>query len=263
VEKGGVMAWGIGLHEKQVRAAEFLGTHARLLAGPGTGKTVTLISRIIKLITEDGIAPESIVTLVFTRVNAFDLRRTLTSELDEFGKGIPHISTLHSYALRQLLRNSILITVLPQPLRIADDLEEKYIIRPDLGRSLDINDKEVKAKFADLSSDWQSLAVEDPNFKPADPQFLGAWRDHRTLYGYTLRSELIWQLKHAMEENPDTFQIEGEIKHILVDEYQDLNKCLLVISKVVWPIIVCKCMTFRPDFKLNVANVRRNTWGVT
>lgn len=225
------MTWDEGLHDKQIEAAKFSGSHARLIAGPGTGKTITLVKRVLRLVSQDGVNPSEILVLVFTRVNAFELRRTLGSELEKYDKEAPKASTLHSYALRQLLLNSNIVTDLPQPLRIADDFEEKFIIRPDLSEALEINDREVGAKLAEMSSDWQSLAVDEPGFVPADPKFMGAWREHRTLYAYTLRSELIWQLKHAMQENPDTFKIEGDIKFLLIDEYQDLNKCDLEVVK--------------------------------
>lgn len=225
------MPWEDGLDERQRAAASHTGSHARLLAGPGTGKTVTITRRLAKLILDDGVLPENILAVAFTRINAFDLRRTLENELEGSGVSVPRVSTLHSYALRQLLRNAPLVTTLPQPLRIADDYEEKTIIRQDLRSELNLTDRQIKGKFADLSSDWESLAVERDDYQPADPQFMGAWQSHRNLYGYTLRSELIWQLKHAVEENPNNFQFEGSIEHLVVDEYQDLNRCDLAIVR--------------------------------
>lgn len=225
------MAWQDGLDPRQLAAANHVGTHARLLAGPGTGKTVALTRRLAKLITDGGVPPENILAVAFTRINAFDLRRTLGDQLEGAGVGLPRVSTLHSYALRQLLRNAPLVTTLPQPLRIADDYEEKMIIRQDLSAELGLTDRQIRSKFADLSSDWESLEVERDDYQPADPQFMGAWQNHRNLYGYTLRSELVWQLKHAVEENPDNFQFEGVVEHLVVDEYQDLNQCDLAIIR--------------------------------
>jgi DNA helicase-2/ATP-dependent DNA helicase PcrA len=225
------VAWQEGLDDRQIEAAAHAGSHARLLAGPGTGKTVTLTRRIARLILHEGVPPGSILAVAFTRINAFDLRRTLEQQLEGSGLAVPRVSTLHSYALRQLLRNAGLITTLPQPLRIADDFEEKTIIRQDLRLVLTLTDRQIRGKFADLSSDWESLAIEQPDYQPADPQFMGAWQRHRNLYGYTLRSELIWQLKHAFEENPDNFAFEGNIRHLVVDEYQDLNRCDLAIVR--------------------------------
>lgn len=168
------MAWHDGLSGRQLEAARHTGTHARMLAGPGTGKTLVLTRRMVKLITEDGVPPENILAVAFTRINAYDVRKTVADELAQYGVSIPRISTLHSYALRQLLRNSGLITSLPQPLRIADDFEENNIIRADISQTLDLSKREIRDKFTELSSDWQSLAVENPGYQPADPRFMGA-----------------------------------------------------------------------------------------
>lgn len=224
------MAWDDGLFGKQREAAAHVGSHARLLAGPGTGKTLTLTRRVLKLVTTNGIPPENILAVAFTRVNAYDLRQSIADGLVGHGVGrTPSVGTLHSYALRQLLRNSALITSLPQPIRIADDFEEKNIIRADIAETLGVDQRQARRKFEELSSDWQSLAVEEDEYQPADPRFMGAWQEHRAIYGYTLRSELVWQLKHAIEENPDAFDLEGPTHHLLVDEYQDLNMCDLAI----------------------------------
>ena len=62
--------------------------------------------------------------------------------------------------------------------------------------------------------------------------FLGAWQDHRHLYGYTLRSELVYQLKRALEQRQD-FELESPINHLLIDEYQDLNRCDLAVVQFI------------------------------
>ncbi|MEW6368800.1 MAG: ATP-dependent helicase [Acidobacteriota bacterium] len=61
-------------------------------------------------------------------------------------------------------------------------------------------------------------------FRFPNPRFLAAWREHRLIYGYSLRAELVYQLKKALEQRGD-FQLEGDTRHLLVDEYQDLNRC--------------------------------------
>jgi DNA helicase-2/ATP-dependent DNA helicase PcrA len=144
----------------------------------------------------------------------------------------PRISKLHSFALRQLLHNAHIITVVPRPLRIADDWEERNIIFEDLKMIMNITVKEIVDKFKKLSTDWETLKADKSDWESdyPDPRFLGAWRKHRVTNGYMLRSELVYQLKKSMEQNPD-FKIEQEYEHILIDEYQDLNKCDLEIIK--------------------------------
>lgn len=223
------MAWSDNLLPEQRTAAGHSGAHARLLAGPGTGKTLTLTRHVCFLIEEQRIAPDQVIAVTFTRTAARELRRRVNEILG--GDNTPRVSTLHSFALRQLLRNATRVTALPQPLRIADAWEERHIILEDLKSLLKLKKiDQARVLLNELSSDWQSLTADDADWEPRfpNPRFLAAWREHREMYGYSLRAELVYQLKKAMEQRGD-FQLEGNIRHLLVDEYQDLNRCDLAV----------------------------------
>jgi DNA helicase II / ATP-dependent DNA helicase PcrA len=86
--------------------------------------------------------------------------------------------------------------------------------------------KIISQKFNQLSADWQTLDAEKEKWEERfpDPIFLGAWHQHRKIYGYTLREELVYQLKRSLEQT-DNFSLESDYLHLLVDEYQDLNRC--------------------------------------
>lgn len=226
------LSWDEGLLTEQRKAAAHVGSHARLLAGPGTGKTLTLTRRVCFLIDELKVNPAEICILTFTRAASYELLERVQSQL---GKDrVPQISTLHSFALRQLLRNSARISLLPQPLRIADDWEERNIILEDLKAMLKLNRiDEAKNLLIELSADWQRLAPDEDNWEQRfpNPEFLGAWREHREIYGYVLRAELVYQLKRALEQYDDiTFD---SLHYLLVDEYQDLNRCELAVVKAI------------------------------
>ena len=224
------MAWNEGLSPDQENAAGHVGSHARLLAGPGTGKTHVIARRILFLIEEQGVDPLRIVVLTFTRAAAAELRERVTTEVGD--DRVPRIATLHSFALRQLLKNSARVDALPQPLRVADDWEERHIIYEDMKRALDLDRiKQVRELFAQLAADWETLRADREDYTP-DPRFLGAWNERRRLYGYTLRSELIYQLKRAIEQLDD-FEMDEPVEHLIVDEYQDLNKCDLAVIQAV------------------------------
>lgn len=225
------MAWNDGLLPEQELAAGHFGTHARLLAGPGTGKTKSLTQHICFLIEEKSIDPELILALTFTRAAAHELRQRVQTEVGP--ERMPRISTLHSFALRQLLKNSKKLNSLPLPLRIVDDWEERNIIVEDVKTLLQlahVNDAREKLNL--LSADWQSLLADEADWELRfpDPAFVGLWQEHRSIYGYVLRSELVYQLKRALEQIED-FEIEGPPIQVLVDEYQDLNRCDLAIIK--------------------------------
>jgi len=235
------MDWKEGLATDQINAAQHIGKHARLLAGPGTGKTRTLTRRILALVLEHNVNPEEILVLTFTRVAAYQLREEIYKVIEPLGKGIPRISTLHAFALRQLLLNSARITSLPKPLRVADDWEERYIImeniRTDIGDHLGEILKEIHSPinkirklFNQMSSDWETLNIEADESERLcrDAKFIGAWVDHREMFGYIMRSELVYQLKNSIQIVPE-FRLESQFSHVLIDEYQDLNSCDLSV----------------------------------
>lgn len=96
--------WSEGLTKAQIAVASHAGTHARVLAGPGTGKTHTMARRVAWLTTDGDVSPDNIVVLTFTRAAASELRRKIQAELEGFDCDLPRVSTLHSFALRQVLR---------------------------------------------------------------------------------------------------------------------------------------------------------------
>lgn len=218
------MAWDDELTLEQKMAASYSGTHACLIGGPGTGKTRVLIRRILYLIEARGIDPSMITALTFTRAAAAELRRRVTERLNTGLR--PRIATLHSFALRQMLRNSDLAPDIPRPVRIADDWEERNIIEEDLKTMLNSSIDDIRDRFISLSSDWHDLSADDQGWRESYPDgaFLGAWRKHRTIHGYAVRAELVFRLKRALELHDD-FSIEGAPGFLLVDEYQDLNLC--------------------------------------
>ena len=228
------MRWDESLLEEQRIAASHIGCHARLLAGPGTGKTRTLTHRVAYLVAEEHISPSEILVLTFTRAAAFELHGRISEILGDQCEELPRVSTLHSFALRQLLRNSDRIDSIPRPLRIADDWEERKIILEDLKAILGYDLRIVRERFNLLSADWQTLTADEEEWERRfpDPRFLGAWREHREIFSYTLRSELVYQLKRALEQTTE-FLLESNYLYLLIDEYQDLNRCdLAVISAV-------------------------------
>lgn len=215
------------LTDEQEVAKTVFGNHARLLAGPGTGKTLVITERVKYLINEMHVPPKSIAIITFTRAASNELRNRIQNSIGEDNP--PEISTLHSFALSQLLKNQDKISKLTIPLRIADDWDEKNIILPDIKALMgESSIDNVKEHFKNLSSGWDSLIAEEDI--EVDPKFIGAWEMHRFIFGYTLRSELVYQLKLSLEYISD-FKLNPNINYLIVDEYQDLNKCDLEIIK--------------------------------
>lgn len=220
--------WNDGLSREQEIAASQFGQHARLLAGPGTGKTHVLTRRMCYLIETGRAQADQVLAITFTRAASHELRERISQQLGDSAQ--PRVSTLHSFALRQLLLNSRLMDDLPSPLRIADDWEERNIVLEDIKSDLKLPSiDDARELFSRLEADWESLEVESPGWQP-DPRFIGVRSEHTRSFQYLLRAELVYRLKRALEQMPQ-FSLEHDFRFLLVDEYQDLNKCDLAIIR--------------------------------
>ena len=73
-----------------------------VIAGPGTGKTKTLVSRIAFLVEEQGVAPAKITAVTFTNQAAAEMRGRLEARLGKRAAKAMTIGTFHSICLRML-----------------------------------------------------------------------------------------------------------------------------------------------------------------
>ena len=120
---------------------------------------------------------------------------------------------------------------LPAPVRVAGDWEERWIVVEELARLLGRKVGEISngrdGALDLLADDWETLEADGDGWLGGHPdaKFIGMWQRHREVYGYTLRSELVYQL--LVELRSDPALVPQVIRHIVVDEYQDLNRCNL------------------------------------
>ena len=81
-----------------------------VIAGPGTGKTKTLVSRAVHLLCEKQVSPRQLTAVTFTNKAAREMRERLTAELDKDRTiGDLTIGTFHSICL-SLLRAVTLLS---------------------------------------------------------------------------------------------------------------------------------------------------------
>ena len=70
-------------NKKQIEAIQSTDGPVLIIAGPGTGKTYTLVERTIYLIAEKGVKPENIMIATFTEKAAKEIITRITNELDK------------------------------------------------------------------------------------------------------------------------------------------------------------------------------------
>lgn len=201
------------------------GQHACVLAGPGTGKSATMVAWLGELLKQED-APK-LKLLTFTRAATAELAGKV---LDHEVLAAEKPSTVHSFAISVLLQNQG-AGDFPEPLRMVDDWERDQIVEASLARRAKVNKNRIRRLMQEMAAAWESLNEQhDPKVDPEERgRFLGVWNEHRIIYGYTLPAELPYALLTALKDHPDLEGVDFDL--LIVDEYQDLNSCDLSVLK--------------------------------
>lgn len=215
------MAWNDGLEGQGLAIASSDERRIRVIAGPGSGKTFTLMRKIARLL-ENGIDPKKILLVTFTRTAAQDLKKELMKLGVSGVEGI-RAGTLHSFCYRILLRDSVLQITGRHP-RPLFKFELEFVIA-DLQKKTGLGKREISKKIRAFEAAWARLQSDTPGWpeKEDDKKFqeilLSYLRFHKTM----LIGEVIPETLKYLRNNPQADE-RTEFEHVFVDEYQDLNK---------------------------------------
>ena len=114
------------LDEAQQRVVDHKGGPLLVLAGPGTGKTTTIVAAVADRIERRGVDPGRILVLTFSRKAAGELRDRITARLGRTTSE-PLALTFHSYAYALVRREFVLAG--DQPPRLLSAPEQLLEIR--------------------------------------------------------------------------------------------------------------------------------------
>jgi len=215
------MSWDQDLEGSAYEIAATNAQIVRVQAGPGTGKTFALMRQVARLL-EEGKEPGRILVCTLTRTAAIDLVRQI-SALGVEGAGRVRVGTLHSYCMRVLRESSVLELTNRVP-RILMLYEVRFLIE-DLKRPQFGGVNGCKRRLMAFSADWARLQSDTPGW-PTDPidrdfhQKLEEWLD---FHGAMLLDEIVPTTLHYLRDNPLAPE-RTRFEHVVVDEYQDLNK---------------------------------------
>jgi len=218
------MPWADGLDPKSTayRIAADVSSKVRVLAGPGTGKSFAIKRRITRLL-EDGEDPKKMLAVTFTRMSAADLVRDIRS-LGVAGTDDVRVRTLHSECFRILGMNGVIgITGRhPRPLAAFEFEPMLADVRAAAsGRDM----RKMRKLVAGYEAAWARLQHEHPGTPRTaeDQTFEDALVDWLKFHRAMLLGELVPFAYKYLRDNPAAPEL-SEYSHVLVDEYQDLNK---------------------------------------
>ncbi len=230
----------MGLNSEQQIAAEYMDGPALVLAGPGTGKTTTLVGRYQHLLTK-GVPAEKILSCTFSKKAADELKSRIGAATEIHTKQLP-IGTFHALSVR-ILRSIGEPIGVPKNFDIwAKDWERKKVVEGflkeliDEGVYEDVDQDDAHPETALQFIDDSREALLDPEDASVKASEKGdaagvAHSDLYRLYEDYLNTEnkidfprmVQWACKALTKNANEGGRFAKQFSHVLVDEYQDIN----------------------------------------
>ena len=113
------------LNQAQLQAVEAIEGPVMVIAGPGTGKTQILASRIANILTKTDARPQDILCLTYTDAGAIAMKRRLTEFMGQEAYRV-NIHTFHAFCNRVIMENPEVFG--RSALKVMDDLEREELI---------------------------------------------------------------------------------------------------------------------------------------
>lgn len=224
------VSWSEGLTGAALAIAEAEDKHLRVIAGPGTGKSYALGRRIMRLL-QSGWEPKRILAITFTRTAADQLVKDLNN-LGTPGCNRIHAGTLHSFCFQFLLKQHTIRNT-PRAPRPILTYETSKSLQFEGGVMLDDlvldnqsgNKRQCTRMINAFEADWARLQTEDPGWpqNDVDKAFHISLTNWLQFHNTMLIGELVPETLRFLRNNPST-SILTDYDHIVVDEYQDLNR---------------------------------------
>ena len=123
----------ITFNDEQVKAARHLGGPALVDAGPGTGKTATVIRRLEFVLEEQEAAPDRVLVLTFSNEAVQELYQRIEARFGVESAGRMTISTFHGFGM-EMLRWHREHVGLPESFSLLDEDGQVELILGLLGR---------------------------------------------------------------------------------------------------------------------------------
>jgi uncharacterized protein (TIGR00375 family) len=195
------------LNPSQQRAVQHRGSHLLIVAGPGTGKTHTLVHRILHIV-QQGVSPQAMLAITFTNKAAEEMQRRLREHLGE-AAGQLTAGTFHAFCLNVLRERGL-------DFEIVDEERQKEI---------------AKALWPEVSAAERQEWLEEISLQKATLALAQRNEARMQCYQAALCRERLWDFDDilleamALIESDQTVreQLHTRYHWLFVDEYQDLN----------------------------------------
>lgn len=215
-----------------------------IIAGPGSGKTFTLVERIYHLISEKNLQPEQLFVSTFTDKAAAELITRVSKRLADNDITVNlnemYIGTFHSICLR-FIEEHRESTRLMRNFTLLDQFDQQYFLYQNLS---DYQEIEGSEHILGNTSWWEQASklmtavnkVSEEALNPDDllnanesevqalARCYQQYQTHLEQESYLDFSTIQVEALRLLEEHPDILnEIRDKIEYLMVDEYQDTN----------------------------------------
>jgi len=240
-----IETFGLGSDKEKQKAVFETDGPTLIIAGPGTGKTYTLVLRTLYLILSGKAKPSEIILTTFTEKSAFELRDRLSLFAGKLGEKI-NLHELLTGTIHSICDQFNIKFIQNTPLK------KKYLVLDELTCSLFINEyfnliiepfNDGERFFGKWKGKWDSIErvkgffdkiteeLIDPDILIANgDEFLSqigeAYKIYRDLLIEHNRVDFSFQQRifyDLLQNSGIRNKIASKIKYLLIDEYQDTN----------------------------------------
>ena len=228
------------------------GSPLLVLAGPGTGKTTTLVEAMINRLTgPDACTPEQVLGLTFARDAAAQWRDRVAVRL---GGAAPQVSTFHSFAFAVVRKYPETLHLQDSP-RLLAGYEEQSTVREIVHAALDVGRlafpddlrvavlttefgrqlRTAMARARSVGLDARALraaAHGDPAWTLAANllEQYESYLEDRDAFDY---SSLVVAATAALQDPHIAKQVHSQLRAVFVDEYQDTDPAQVELLKAI------------------------------
>lgn len=214
------------LNQAQQRAVTSKASTVAILAGPGSGKTHTLTSRVVWLIQHAGYRPQDVVVATFTVKAAREMKVRIGKALGEDIEKKIVLGTFHSLSRRYLATYGSRIG-LDSKFGIADDGDSKAIIQRICKRfDLKIEPSSAKSWISKQKAKGTTPAASQPKKGEAQQNHKDLlkcsmeYQEHLDRANLLDYDDLLVRCTELLRNHPSCV---SNVQTVLIDEYQDTN----------------------------------------
>ena len=233
------------LNAEQRAAVEYGAGPLLVLAGAGSGKTRVLTHRIAHLIHHYQVHPSEIFAVTFTNKAAAEMRHRVFALLQSHpyfkgGEREVWVSTFHSSCMR-ILRSEIHHLGYSPQFTIYDDSDQLSVIKATM-KELNLTDssfspKAFQGRINKLKNDGIDFASYTPSFGgPFEDAFARVFERYTQVLQRSSAvdfADLILLTVKVFQNLPRILsQYHARFPFVLVDEYQDTNRCQYLLMKL-------------------------------